>query len=331
MQRRHNLAHCTLAGVVVLGLTPLMVVVDAQAQIAFMSKRNGYFNPEIYVMDADGKNLQRLTNNRQNDLSPSWSPDGKRIVFTSDRDGHVIGGIPTSEIYVMDADGKNLQRLTNNLSDDRSPSWSPDGKRIVFTSDRDGHVIGGIPTPEIYVMHNDGKNLQRLTNNPDGDWNPSWSPDGKRIIFSARRDGHFIGETGITEEIYVMDTDGKNLQRLTNNRQNDLSPSWSPDGKRIVFTSDREGNFENFEIYVMDADGKNLQRLTSNPRHDKSPSWSPNGEWIAFVSYRDNNQGDIYVMDDDGGNQRNITNNPHGDGSPAWFGTAFPVAPAGKP
>ena len=189
-----------------------------------------------------------------------------------------MGGIPTFEIYVMDADGGNQQRLTNHPNDDRSPSWSPNGKRIAFVSNRDGHVIGGIPT----------------------------------------------------FEIYVMDADGKNQQRLTENRQNDLSPSWSPDGERIAFASDEKGNFENFEIYVMDADGGNQQRLTNNPAYDWNPSWSPDGERIAFMSKRDENA-EIYVMDADGGNPQNLTNNPHGDASPAWFVPAFLVAPAGKP
>ena len=275
MQRRGNLAHFLLAIVVPLGLTLLMVYVEAQAQIAFMSKRDGRLNPEIYVMDTDGKNQQRLTNNRHDDWDPSWSPDGKRIIFFSNRDGHVMGGIPTFEIYVMDADGKNQLRITNDPNDDRSPSWSPDGERIAFVSNRDGHVIGGIPTFEIYVMDTDGKNQQRLTNNPHGDWNPSWSPDGERIAFSSRRDGHFIGDFGITEEIYVMDADGGNQQRLTEGRQNDLLPSWSPDGERIAFASDEKGNFENFEIYVMDADGGNQQRLTNNPAYDWNPSMVP--------------------------------------------------------
>ena len=230
----------------------------------------------------------------------------------------------------MDADGKNQQRLTNHPNDDRSPSWSPDGKRIAFVSNRDGHVIGGIPTFEIYVMDADGKNQQRLTNNPHGDWNPSWSPDGKRIVFSSRRDRHFIGDFGITEEIYVMDADGKNQQRLTNNRQNDLLPSWSPNGERIAFASDEKGNFENFEIYVMDANGGNQQRLTNNRGDDWNPSWSPDGERIAFMSKRNGNA-EIYVMDADGGNPQNLTNNPHGDASPAWFVPAFLLAPAGKP
>ena len=326
MSWRYNLVHLILASVIALVLTPLMVCVDAQAQVAFVSHRDG--NPEIYVMDINGENQQNLINNRHDDFQPSWSPDGKRIVFVSNRDGHFLGNIPASEIYVMDADGKNQQRLTNNRHDDLNPSWSPDAKRITFVSERVGRDEH--PHCEIYVMDADGKNQQRLTNNPNNDLNPSWSPDGKRIVFSSVRDGHFIGKVKITDEIYVMDADGGNQQRLTENRKNDWNPSWSPDGKRIVFASDRKGDLENFEIYVMDADGKNQQRLTNNPNDDLNPSWSPDGKRIVFHSNREGNF-EIYMMDADGKNPQNLTNNPHGDVSPAWFVPAFAVAPAGKP
>ena len=321
MQRRENLTHFLLANVVVLVLTPLMVAVEAQAQIVFMSLRDG--NPEIYVMEIDGNNQRRLTNNPNPDIVPSWSPDGKRIAFMSRRNENW-------EIYVMDADGGNPQNITNNPNSDSSPSWSPDGKWIVFSSDRDGNRDGNRNNYEIYVMDADGNNQQRLTDNDFYDTHPSWSPDGKRIAFMSRRDGHFIGEFGLSSEIYVMDADGKNTRRLTNNRKRDLSPSWSPDGKWIVFSADRKGDDVNHEIYVMDADGKNTRRLTNNRVDDLSPSWSPDGKHIVFASYDGNHKGAIYVMDNDGGNQQKLTNNPHLDGDPAWFGPAFAVTPTGK-
>ena len=221
-----------------------------------------------------GGNQRRLTNHPDNDWFPSWSPDGKRIVFFSNRDGHVIRGGSAYEIYVMDADGGNPQNLTNDFNDDRSPSWSPDGKRIVFVSDRDGFKNDdGVITYEIYVMDADGSNPQNLTNDLNDDRSPSWSPDGKRIAFVSQREGHFKGAAGITDEIYVMDADGGNQQRLTENHKNDWFPSWSPDGKRIAFASDRKGDLVNFEIYVMDADGGNPQNLTNNRHRDVNPAW----------------------------------------------------------
>ena len=277
MHRRHSLAHPILTIVVALSLTPLMIVIDAQAQITFASNRDG--NLEIYVMDADGGIPRRLTNNSDSDWDPSWSPDGKRIVFVSARDGHV-----------------------------------------------DGH---GASIPDIYAMDADGSNQQSLTNHPFSDRNPSWSPDGAHIVFSARREGHVENEAAITAEIYVMDADGGSQRRLTDNRNNDWDPSWSPDGKRIAFASDRKGNIEKFDIYVMDTDGGNQHNLTQHRAWDGAPAWSPNNERIVFHSKREGNW-EIYVMDTDGGNLQNLTNNRHDDYGPAWLNSPFSVSPTGK-
>ena len=321
MHRRHRLAHFIFAVVVALSLTTLMVAVDAQGQIAFMSHRDG--NWEIYVMDADGANPRNLTNNPDDDMSPSWSPDGRRIAFVfdgKDRDGN-------RQIYVMDADGSNQRNLSKNGFDEWGPSWSPDGKWIAFVSDRRGHFDPF--DMEIYVMDADGGNRRNLSNHPDNDTHPSWSPDGKRIAFISDRKGDVVNF-----DIYVMDADGGNQRSLTRNRHDDRSPSWSPDGERIVFSARRDGHVQDkwgftYEIYVMDADGGNEQRLTENGVYEGQPSWSSDGKRIAFNSNRDGNV-EIYVMDADGGNQQNLTNNHHADYSPTWLNSPFSVSPAGK-
>ena len=196
---------------------------EAAGRIAFQSDREG--NWEIYVMNADGSDVTRLTDNLADDYFPTWSPDVRRIAFTSRREDNW-------EIYVVNADGSGLTRLTDNSVDDAAPSWSPDGRYIAFASRRDG-------TEEIYAMNVDGSGVIRLTDNESLDIGPSWSPDGRRIAFYSTRDGDF--------EIYIMNANGSRVTRLTDNESQDVGPSWSPDGRRIAFNSNRDGGFE---IYI---------------------------------------------------------------------------------
>ncbi|OGG55371.1 MAG: hypothetical protein A3F84_06175 [Candidatus Handelsmanbacteria bacterium RIFCSPLOWO2_12_FULL_64_10] len=268
-------------------------------KIAFYSVRDFY--GEIYVMNANGANQTRLTNNSTADRHPSWSPDGTKIAFSSDRDG-------SGEIYTMNADGTNQTRLTNNTTaNDYRPSWSPDGTKIAFQSNRDG-----VNNAEIYIMNADGTNQTRLTNNTTNDYFPSWSPDGTKIAFTATRNGPW--------EIYVMNADGTGQTRLTTSTEDFLA--WSPDGTKIAFRSNRDGNNE---IYVMNADGTNPTRLTNNVASDSSPSWSPDGTKIAFASNRDGNN-EIYVMNADGTNPTRLTTTTASvDETPSWSPFLAPV------
>ena len=235
------------------------------ARIAFASYRDG--NAEIYAMNANGTDVIRLTNHSANDHDPAWSPDSVRIAFSRDRrDGNQI--IP--EIYLVNTDGTGVTQLTSRSEGAGHAAWSPDGTRIAFAS------------PGIHVMNDDGTGVTQLTSHSDH--NPAWSPDSTRIAFQSYRDGN--------AEIYVMDSDGCCVERLTNHSADDGRPVWSPDGTRIAFDSERDGNRE---VYVMNADGTGVTKLTNHSADDFSGAWSPDGSQIAFTSYRDGNA-EIYVM-----------------------------------
>jgi hypothetical protein len=269
-------------------------------KIAFTSTRDG--NYEIYVMNADGTEQTRLTNNNANDYDPFYSPDGKKILFWTNRDGNY-------EIYVMNSDGTQQTRLTNNNYSDEQPSWSPDGKKIAFPSNRDGNL-------EIYVMNADGTGQTRLTYNNAADEQPRWSPDGSMIAFNTDRDGNM--------EIYVMNSDGTDQTRITYSDGRDEDPDWSPDRKKFAFFSERDGNCE---IYVMNIDGSQPMRLTNSIADDSDPCWSPDGSKIVFDSFRDGNW-NIYSINADGSELVRLTSNEALDWGPIWQGVeksaAFP-------
>ncbi len=286
-----------------------------QWKIAFESRRDG--DLDIYLVNPDGSNLQRLTKGKEA-WEPDWSPDRTKILFTST----LHGG--EEEVYVMDADGSNIHRMTHTPGEGTSSwaaDWSPDGNQIAFTSNRDGSPEGWDGN-DIYVMDADGSNIRRLTREDGADGSSAWSPDGSRIAFMSSRDEKS------RSEIYVMTVDGSKAWRVTHDKRQAGRPAWSPDGERITFQSTRTNRKQaydgaEFEIYVMDADGANIQRLTHRPNADGHPDWSPDGTKITFTLYGDGNDGygdehGIYVMDADGTNVRRLTFGGRTDGHPNW-------------
>jgi len=256
---------------------------------------------QICVMNADGTGLKQLTFDYVRHFYPSMSPDGKSVVYSAYREDNVL------EIYEVNIATGDIKRLTNRLGVLTAPEISPDGSRIVFTrwtAQSDRYLI--------WTMERNGNNPENISG-VEG-WDPTWSPDGKHILYAANLNG-----SNQLYTIRVVDNSGRERTQVGNFPSLRGRSDWSPDGWFIVTYS---GPPWEHEVYMMKADGSGQHQLTPSGGNSQGPSVSPDNDWVAFTAYFDH-PGDIhgceiYIIRTDGTDLRRLTDNDYCDYQPRW-------------
>ncbi|HEY0762063.1 MAG TPA: hypothetical protein VGD61_06785 [Pyrinomonadaceae bacterium] len=274
-------------------------------QLIFQSTREGHGCDQIYTMNVDGSNVKMISNGDGRTTCSYFFPGQKRVLYSSTylggkqcpprpdfSKGYVWAVYPTFDIFTANPDGSNLKQLTNTPGYDAETTITLDGKKLVFTSMRDGDL-------DIYTMDANGKNVRRLTNELGYDGGPFWSYDGKQIVYRANHPKTDQEKTDYTEllkqnlirptalEIWVMNADGSNKRQVTSNGKANFGPYFFPDGKRVIFASNMDDpRGRNFDLYKINTDGTGLERITFNDTFDGFPMFSPDGKKLVFASNR---------------------------------------------
>jgi Tol biopolymer transport system component len=274
-------------------------------QLIFQSTRDGRGCDQIYTMNVDGSNVKMISNGDGRTTCSYFFPNAKRILYSSTHlgdkqcpprpdfsKGYVWAVYPSFDIFTANPDGSDLKQLTTSPGYDAETTITLDGKKLVFTSMRDGDL-------DIYSMDADGKNVRRLTNELGYDGGPFWSYDGKQIVYRAHHPKTDQQKTDYidllkqnlirptTLEIWVMNADGSNKRQVTSNSKANFGPYFFPDGRRIIFASNMDDpRGRNFDLYKINADGTGLERITFNETFDGFPMFSPDGKKLVFASNR---------------------------------------------
>ena len=286
--------------------------------LTFQSTRDGRACDQQYVMRIDGSGLTRVSNGKGKTTCGWFLPDGQRLFFASshahdstcpprpDPSKGYVWGLDRFDIYTAGRDGSGLRRLTNYDVYTAEGVLSPDGRRIVFTSLKDGDL-------DIYTMNVDGTDVRRLTTAPGYDGGPWWSPDGTKIVYRAWHPPDSAGLADYRDllaqrmvrpsrmELWVMNADGSDQRQITSLGGANFGPSWTPDGRRIIFSSNyKNPRSRNFELYLVNLDGTGLEQITNHQEFDGFPMFSPDGRRIVWASNRGNSrEGDtnLFIAD----------------------------------
>ena len=242
---------------------------------------------DVFRVNPDGSSIDLTpgTSGSRDDQA-AWSPDGKKIAFSSNRSGSFA-------IYLMDPDGNNVTPVANTTGG-RQPSWSPDGKRLIFIAAPAGYL-------QLFVINIDGTGLKQLTNTPapSENFNPHFSPIGNKIVFSSNRTQNYScgGGSAACISVYTMKADGSNVVKLTDDSLDAAWPDWSPSGNDIVFTN--HWYDANSNIFVIHADGTELRQVTHTTGDNVMGRWSPDGTKLVYTSF-DSFPFELYTINSDG-------------------------------
>lgn len=280
------------------------------SKIVATSDRGAGRAKEVVTMNWDGTDIEQISHHKNVTLSPSWSPDGKKVAYSVFSKFIKKDGSSTSNvsIYVLDLNSNKRVLTSYRPGVNSGAVFSPDGKSIYL-----GMSMGS-GAADIYKINLSGDILKRLTNGPAGAINvePSLNPSGMQMAFSSERGGRPM--------IYTMNVDGGNVKRLTFQGEYNSSPSWSPDGKKIAFAGQDAGHFD---VFVMNADGSNISRVTSAKKangkfaHNEDPSFSPDSRYLVYTSNR-TGKNQIYISTVDGSEERRVTNDSYNYYKPKW-------------
>lgn len=275
------------------------------SRVVASSDRAGGQSKEIFVMDWDGANMEQVSRHRSISISPAWSPDGKKIAYTS-YVKRVGAKFRNADMLLLDLTTGQRSLISYRQGINSGAAFSPDGNHIYLT-------ISQGNSPDIYKMKLDGTLAAKITNGPAGALNvePAVAPNGL-LAFSSDRAGRPM--------IYTADSSGNSVRRITFAGVFNSSPAWSPDGKKIAFAGQSDNNFD---IFVMNADGTGMIRLTSAKKangkmaSNEDPTFSPDGRFVMYTSNR-TGKNQIYISTVDGSEERRVTNDNHNYFKPKW-------------
>jgi len=263
----------------------------AHTKIVFVNNHTGH--KELYVADYDGTNIRQLTYDNSINVLPTWSPDGREIIYTTYRFGN-------PDLYAISPTGDKLHPISQRQGLNSAGAFSPDGSKIALTLSRGG-------APNLFLLSRTGEIMRQLTNGEDIGTSPSFAPNGQEIVYISDKPGY--------PQLYIMSLSGGNVRRLSARGYCD-SPAWSPRGDKIVFAM-RENGSSYFDICVYDLPTSRIDKLTQDEGNNENPSWSPDGRFIVFSSTR-SGRSEMYVIAVDGSGIRKLGSISGSSFMPDW-------------